>query len=92
MKYSAGVTAQVSTSYFSFIDCDSVALTRVTRHVSVLLSFVGLSATVFVVWIYILVNDVSVDYQRSVDMVTFMVDVVLSCFEPVFELQMSSAT
>jgi len=68
-----------------------VALTRVTRHVSVLLSFVGLSATVFVVWIYILVNDVS-DYQRSVDMVTFMVDVVLSCFEPVFELQMSSAT
>jgi len=64
----------------------------VTRHVSVLLSFVGLSATVFVVWIYILVSDVSVDRRRSVELVTFMFDVVLSCFEPVFEHQISSAT
>jgi len=30
-----------------------VALMRVTRHVSVLFSFIGLLATVFVVWIYI---------------------------------------
>ena len=63
-----------------------------TRHVSVLLSFVGLSATVFVVWIYILVSDVSFDRRRSVELVTFMVDVVLSCFEQVFEHQISNAT
>ena len=46
----------------------------------------------FAVWIYILVSDVSVDHRRSVELVTFMVDVVLSCFEPVFENQISSAT
>ena len=43
-----------------------------TRHVS----FIGLLATVFVVGIYILVIDVS-NCQRSLELLTFMVDVVL---------------
>jgi len=47
---------------------------RVTRHVSVLLGFIGLLATVSVVWIYILVNDVSDDCQRSVELFAFMVE------------------
>jgi len=47
----------------------------VTRHVSVLLSFVGLLATVFVVWIYILVNDVSDDCRHLVELSAVMVDV-----------------
>ena len=65
---------------------------RVTRHVSVLLSFIGLLATVSVVWIYILVIDVSDDCQRSVELFTFLVDVVLPRFEPVFEHRTWSAT